>query len=51
MADVPFQFAREMEDDFDFDAEIIRRNHLQAEMLAKKGVKVKMPLWKGLMAS
>ncbi len=40
-----------MDEEFDFDAEIIRHNHLQVEMLAKKGVKVKMPLWKGLMAS
>jgi len=47
----PIEFLQEMEGDFDFDAEIIRQNHLEAQMLSKKGVKVKMPAWRGLMAS
>ncbi len=32
MTQIPFQFPRDIEEDFDFDAEIIRRNHLQVEM-------------------
>ncbi len=51
MTEMPMQFYREMDEEFDFDAEIIRQNHLEAQLLAKKGVRVKMPPWKGLMAS
>lgn len=36
--------------DFYFD-ENIAKNHKTAEMLSKKGYKVKKPMWDGLMAS
>jgi hypothetical protein len=51
MNQMPMEFLQEIEGEFDFDAEIIRQNHLEAQLLAKKGVKVKMPAFRGLMAS
>ena len=41
----------EFEEDIDFDAELIYQNHKAADMLAKRGYKVKKPVWNGLMAS
>ena len=34
----------------EFDS-VILRSHEKAAMLSKKGVKVKVPVWKGLVAS
>ncbi len=45
------EFYREMEEEDFFNAEIIRLNHLEVEMLAKKGLKVKVPMWDYPMAS
>ncbi len=35
----------------EIDREKIDRNHLTAELLAKKGYNIKKPLWNGLIAS
>lgn len=51
MNKMPLEFYREMEDEDFFNAEIIRLNHLEAELLAKKGLKVKIPMWDYPMAS
>ncbi len=51
MNKMPLDFYREMEEEDFFNAEIIRLNHLEAEMLAKKGLKVKIPMWDYPMAS
>jgi hypothetical protein len=47
---MPVEFYREMDDDF-LSAEIIRLNHREVEMLAKKGVRIKVPMWDYPMAS
>ena len=47
----PVDFYREMDEDELFNAEIIRLNHLEADMLAKRGLKVKKPMWDYPMAS
>ncbi len=51
MKQMPMDFYREMDDEIDMEFEIIRQNHLEAEMLSKKGVRVKKPYWSGPMAS
>jgi len=39
------------QDEFDLDAEVIKRNHMEADLLSKKGMNIKKPIWSGLIAS
>ena len=44
----------ELEDlapDFEFEAIILERNNREADLLIKKGYKIKKPIWQGLIAS
>ena len=37
--------------DFEFEAMILERNNREADLLIKKGYKIKKPVWNGLIAS
>lgn len=37
--------------DFEFEAQVLERNHKEADLLIKKGYKIKKPIWNGLIAS
>lgn len=37
--------------DFEFEAIILERNNREADLLIKKGYKIKKPIWQGLIAS
>jgi len=44
----------ELEDlapDFEFEAKILERNSKEADLLIKKGYKIKKPVWNGFIAS
>ena len=49
--DIMDEFGEEFIGELSFNEEIIIKNHKTAEMLSKKGYKVKKPLWDGLIAS
>lgn len=37
--------------DFEFEARVLEKNSREADMLIKKGYKIKKPVWTGLIAS
>ena len=37
--------------DFEFEALVLERNNKEADLLIKKGYKIKKPVWNGLIAS
>lgn len=37
--------------DFEFEAIILEKNNREADLLIKKGYKIKKPVWNGLVAS
>ena len=37
--------------DFEFEAVILERNNIEADLLIKKGYKIKKNIWTGLIAS
>ena len=37
--------------DFEFDAQVLEKNNREADLLIKKGYKIKKPVWSGLIAS
>jgi len=37
--------------DFEFEAMVLERNNREADMLIKRGYKIKKPVWNGLIAS
>ena len=37
--------------DIEFEAQILDRNNKEADLLIKKGYKIKKPVWNGLIAS
>ena len=37
--------------DFEFEAQILEKNNKEADLLIKKGYKIKKSVWKGLIAS
>ncbi len=37
--------------DFEFEAQVLERNNREADMLIKKGYKIKKSAWNGLIAS
>lgn len=47
------QLFGEIEEDIieEFDAELVSQSHQTADLLAKRGYRVKKPVWNGLMAS
>ena len=47
----PLVEIEEIKPDFEFVAQFLERNIWEAEMLIKKGFKIKKPLWNGLIAS
>ena len=47
----PFLDFEELIPDFEFEAIILERNNREADMLIKKGYKIKKSVWNGLIAS
>ena len=47
----PFMEIEEIAPDFEFEAMVLERNNRVAEMLIKKGYKIKKSVWQGLIAS
>ena len=47
----PFLDIEDIGPDFEFEAKILERNNREAEMLIKKGYKIKKSVWYGLIAS
>ena len=37
--------------DFEFEAQVLERNNREADLLIKRGYKIKKPVWTGLIAS
>ena len=47
----PFLEIEAIAPDFEFEAMILERNNREADMLIKKGYKIKKSVWSGLIAS
>ena len=47
----PFIELEDIAPDFEFEAMILERNNREADMLIKKGYKIKKSVWSGLIAS
>ena len=47
----PFFELDEIAPDFEFEALVLERNNKEADMLIKKGYKIKKSVWNGLIAS
>ena len=47
----PFLELESIAPDFEFEAMILERNNREADMLIKKGYKIKKSVWSGLIAS
>ena len=47
----PFLELEEHAPDFDFEAVVLEKNNREADLLIKKGYKIKKSVWNGLMAS
>jgi len=47
----PFADFEGLTPDFDFEAVVLERNNREADMLIKKGYKIKKSVWNGLIAS
>lgn len=47
----PFLELEDLMPDFEFEAEVLERNNREAELLIKKGYKIKKSVWHGLIAS
>jgi hypothetical protein len=47
----PFSELEEVGPDFEFEAGILETNNREADLLIKKGYKIKKSVWNGLMAS
>ena len=47
----PFLELDEVAPDFEFETLILERNNKEADLLIKKGYKIKKPVWNGLIAS
>ena len=37
--------------DFEFEAQVLEKNNREADLLIKKGYRIKKPVWNGLIAS
>lgn len=47
----PFSELGDFGIDFEFEAQVLEKNSREAELLNKKGYKIKKPVWNGLIAS
>ena len=47
----PFGELQEVAPDFEFEARILEKNNREADLLIKKGYKIKKSVWSGLIAS
>lgn len=47
----PFLELGEPAPDFEFDALVLERNNKEADLLIKRGYKIKKPVWSGYIAS
>lgn len=47
----PFLDLDGLEPDFEFEATVLERNNREADLLIKKGYKIKKSVWNGLIAS
>ena len=47
----PFLELEEMVPDFEFEALVLERNNREADLLIKKGYRIKKSVWNGLIAS
>ena len=47
----PFLELEEMTPDFEFEALVLERNNREADLLIKKGYRIKKSVWNGLIAS
>ena len=47
----PFFEIEQIAPDFEFEAQILERNNREADLLIKKGYKIKKSVWNGLIAS
>jgi len=47
----PFFELEEIAPDFEFEAQVLEKNNREADLLIKKGYKIKKSVWKGLIAS
>ena len=47
----PLLDIEEIMPDFEFEAQILERNNREADLLIKKGYKIKKSVWNGLIAS
>ena len=47
----PFFDFEELVPDFEFEAQVLERNNREADLLIKRGYKIKKSVWNGLIAS
>lgn len=47
----PFFELEEVTPDIEFEARLLESNNREADMLIKRGYKIKKPVWNGLIAS
>ena len=47
----PFLELDDIAPDFEFEAIVLERNSREADLLIKKGYRIKKPVWNGLIAS
>ena len=47
----PFLNIEEIVPDFEFEAQVLEKNNREADLLIKKGYKIKKSVWSGLIAS
>ena len=47
----PLLDIEEIMPDFEFEAQVLERNNREADLLIKKGYKIKKSVWNGLIAS
>ena len=47
----PLLDIEEIKPDFEFEAQVLERNNREADLLIKKGYKIKKSVWNGLIAS
>ena len=47
----PFSELEGVTPDFEFEAQVLERNNREADLLIKKGYKIKKSIWNGLIAS
>ena len=47
----PLLDIEELMPEFEFEAQVLEHNSREADLLIKKGYKIKKPIWSGLIAS